>query len=357
MNILVTGGTGFVMANFLRHWLEVRVTDRALCVDAAKLDRPAQKFFARVRDRVQFIEASVSSAETWANLPSDIQFVVHGAAVTPHSFVDASGHKHEPEREDPVAVVETNVVGTTRALEWAQRLPDLRRFVNVSTGSVYPETLAAQRRQPFALPEDGYIDPRGLYDISKYSSELISRRLGELYGFSAVSIRLSNVFGPMDRQTPFRNVRNPVNIIAQAAVAGHQVTIANPEVPGDYIYAPDVAEAIRLLLEAPPTALAADVYNIAYGSTVLVRELLDYARQSAPTLAFSVASAATADVTVDMDRSTGRWGAYDVSRAKHDFGWMPRPIAAALADYIDWLREDENIDARRRHDDGDARIR
>jgi UDP-glucose 4-epimerase len=199
----------------------------------------------------------------------------------------------------------------------------------------------AQRQSPFALPEEGYIGPRGLYDVTKYSSELIARRLGELYGYSAVSIRLSNVFGPMDRQTPFRNVRNPANIIARAAVERGVVKAVNPEVPGDYIYAPDVARAIRLLLEAPRRALADDVYNIAYGAPVLVRELLAYARQAAPELTLEIASDGTADIKLDMDRATGRWGAYDISRATRDFGWRPRPLAEAMADYIAWLREPE----------------
>jgi hypothetical protein len=58
-------------------------------------------------------------------------------------------------------------------------------------------------------------------------------------------------FGPMDRQAPSRNVRNPANIIARAAVGEGVMTAVNPDVPGDCTYAPDVARAVRLLLEAP----------------------------------------------------------------------------------------------------------
>src|SRR4029077_381176 len=92
--------------------------------------------------------------------------------------------------------------------------------------------------------------------------------------------------------------------------------------------APDVARAIRLLLEAPSGALAHDVYNIAYGAPVLVRELLAYAGQAAPGLTLEIAS--EADIKLDMDRSTGRWGAYDISRATRDFGWRPPPLCAGM---------------------------
>jgi UDP-glucose 4-epimerase len=339
MKVLVTGGGGFVMANFLRHWLEADERNTAVCIDAASLDAAATRFFEPVRGRMLFIQGSISAPETWQGLPSDIAQVVHGAAMTPHAYVGADGMKREPERENPLRVIETNIVGTARALEWARNLPDLRRFVYVSTGSVYLGEVPAQRMSPFALPEEGYIGPHGLYDVTKYSGELITRRLSELYGYSAVSIRLSNVFGPMDRQTPFRNVRNPANIIARAAVEGRAVKAVNPDVPGDYIYAPDVARAIRLLLEAASGALAHGVYNIAYGAPALLCELLAYARQAAPGLTLEIASDCAADIKLDMDRSTGRWGAYDISRATQDFGWRPRPLGEAMTDYIAWLRE------------------
>jgi UDP-glucose 4-epimerase len=327
------------MANFLRHWLEADERNTAVCIDASPLDAAATRFFEPVRGRLEFVQGSVSAPQTWQGLPGDIAQVVHGAAMTPHAYVDSGGVKREPEREEPLRVIETNIVGTARALEWARDLPELRRFVYVSTGSVYLDEVPAQRMTPFALPEEGYIGPHGLYDVTKYSGELITRRLGELYGYSTVSIRLSNVFGPMDRQTPFRNVRNPINIIARAAVEGRAVTAVNPDVPGDYIYAPDVAQAIRLLLDAPSAALGHDVYNIAYGAPARLRELLAYARLSAPGLALETASAGEADIKLDMDRSTGRWGAYDISRAARDFGWRPRPLGEAMTDYIAWLRD------------------
>lgn len=337
--LLVTGGGGFVMAHVLRHWLEADAGHRAVCLDAVPLDAAAAAFLAPVRGRLEVVQGDVAAAETWSALPDDIVHVVHGAAMTPHAHVDADGMRREPEREASLRVIETNILGTARALDWARGLPGLGRFVHVSTGSVYLDDVPAQRTRPFALPEDGYLGPRGLYDITKLSSELIVRRLAELHGVSAVSVRLSNVFGPLDRPTPFRNVRNPANVIAHAAAEGRSVTVVDPDVPGDYIYAPDVAEAIRLLLAAPGSALAHDVYNIAYGAPALVRDLLAFARQASPGLAVAVAPPDRADIALDMGRSTGRWGAYDIGRATRDFGWRPRPLAESMARYIAWLRQ------------------
>jgi UDP-glucose 4-epimerase len=340
MKVLVTGGGGFVMANFLRHWLEATPDNSAVSVDAAPLDAAASRFLAPVRDRLQFVEGDVASASLWESLPRDFDFVVHGAAVTPHAYVDTAGFERQPERESPVRIIETNVLGTARALAWTGGLENLRRFVYVSTGSVYAEEVAEQRTRPFPLPEEGYVGPRGLYDITKYSGELLTRRFAELFDLSAVSVRLSNVFGPLDRQTPFRNVRNPVNIIAHAAAEGRSVAAANLDVPGDYVYVGDVADALCRILRAPRHRLAHAVYNIAYGRPALVRDLLDLARQIVPGLHGGISGGGAADIRLDMDRGTGRWGAYDISRASADFGWRPRPLREAILTYVVWLRQE-----------------
>src|SRR5262249_17664976 len=149
-------------------------------------------------DRLRFVQGDVASPDTWANLPADAAYVVHGAAVTPHAYSDAGGRRRDPEREDPLRVLSVNIMGTARALDWARGLADLRRFVYVSTGSVYADAVPAQEKTFFPLPEDGYIGPTALYGSSKYSGELIALRFKQLYSLDLAIVRLSSVFGPMD---------------------------------------------------------------------------------------------------------------------------------------------------------------
>jgi UDP-glucose 4-epimerase len=334
---VVTGGGGFVMANFLRHWLEAGASHAAVALDAMPLDDAARRYFAPVADRLRFVEGDVASPQTWAQLPTDVAYVVHGAAVTPHAYTDAAGRPHDPEREDPLRVLSANIMGTAHALNWARGLPDLRRFVYVSTGSVYADAVPAQEAQFFPLPEDGYIGPTALYDVSKYSSELIALRFKQIYALDLAIVRLSSVFGPMDRQTPARHVRNIANYVAHAAVAGRTLKSDSATAVGDYVYAPDVAEALRRLLLARRGELHHDVYNIAGGVTSTVRDLVSYAADAAPGFAMEVVGAAAAELHTEPDQRTGKWAAYDVDRAARDFGWRPRPLAAAMRDYINWL--------------------
>ena len=142
----------------------------------------------------------------------------------------------------------------------------------------------------------------------------------------------------MDRETPFRNVRNAANIIATAAVFGDHATAVNGEASSDYIYVPDVAEALRLLLLAPSGALAYNIYNIAYGSATTVYELLEMAKEVAPHLSLSIVRDGRADIKQRADQNTGRWGAFDIARVSADVGWRPKPLREAIHDYIAFLR-------------------
>jgi nucleoside-diphosphate-sugar epimerase len=339
---VITGGGGFVIANVVRLWLERDASARAIVVDASPLDAAAKRHFAPFADRLQFVIGDVGKAETWAGLPTDARYVVHGAAITPMRYIDAEGRPRNPEREDPLRVIEANILGTARALDWARRLPTLSRFVYVSTGSVYADLVAEQESDPFPLPEDGYIGPIALYDITKYGGELLTQRFAELYDLPAHTVRLASVFGPMDRATAFRNVRNAANHVAHAAAAGRPVRATTADAVGDYIYAPDVADAIHRMLEVPRERLKHPVYNLAYGVPMDIGELVAAAAETRPGLKLEIVPEAEADIKISAKRRTGRWGAYDISRAAEDLGWKPRPLAAAFREYIDWIRAHES---------------
>jgi UDP-glucose 4-epimerase len=235
-------------------------------------------------------------------------------------------------------VLNANVIGTAHALDWARRRKNPGRFINVSTGSVYADSVPEQKDRFFPLPEDGYLGPIALYDISKYSGELIALRFKQIYKMDLATIRLSTVFGPMDRQTPARNVRNIANRVAHAAAEGRVLRSTSAEAVGDYIYAPDVAEAIRLMLTAPQDALKHDIYNVACGITASVQDLVGQAAVVAPGFKMEIVDGVNVDIIASAERRTGKWAAYDIARARRDFEWRPRPLARALGDYIDWLR-------------------
>jgi UDP-glucose 4-epimerase len=336
MTLLVTGATGFVMSVLGRHWLDADRGARLAILDAAAPDAAALRYFAAVTERLQIVVADVTQPDSWraALAGSDITHIVHGATITPLSRGTAAEANREPEAENPGRIIDVNVMGTVAVLDWARTLPNLHRFIYVSSGAVYKHHGPDRPGEP--LPEDGYVMPRRLYGISKLASELITERYGDLFGLSTASVRPSSVYGTMDRVTASRNFRHVPNRIAHLAVEGaKRVRVNTLSAVGDYIHAEDVARAIVALLRAP--ALRYSAYNIAAGATTTVGELVQWAAEKAPGFHAEIAAAGDADVLQDETLRDGMWGAYDISRIGAETGWRPRPVREALHAYMDWI--------------------
>ena len=334
MTLLVTGATGFVMSVVGRHWLEADPGARLAVLDSSPLDSTAQRYFARVMNRMTVVTADVTRPDTWrpALIGQDITHIVHGATITPISRGSATEARREPEAESPARIVEVNLMGTVAMLEWARTLPNFKRFIYVSSGAVYKHHGPDRPGEP--LPEDGYVMPRRLYGITKLASELITERYGDLFGISTASVRPSSVYGTMDRVTRSRNMRHPPNRIAHMAVEGvKRVKVNTLDAVGDYIHSEDVARAILSLLRAP--RLGYSTYNVAYGTTASIGDMVRWAAEKAPGFSAEVVPAEQADILQDPTLRDGMWGAYDTSRIFGDTGWKPRPMREAMHAYMD----------------------
>ncbi|MBX3568033.1 MAG: NAD(P)-dependent oxidoreductase [Rhizobiaceae bacterium] len=337
MTLLVTGGTGFVMSVVARAWLDRDAQARAVILDASGLDAMAETFFAPVRDRLTVVTADVTEPSGWAERLDrfGISAIVHGATVTPNSRPDDP--TRPPESFDPAKIIDVNLSGTLRMLEWARGRQTLRRFVYVSSGSVYRHHGPDWRGEP--LPEDGYVAPLTLYGISKFAAEMITNRYADLFGMPAVSVRLSSVYGPMDRVTGSRNVRHATNRIAHMALAGETIRPNSLEPVGDYVSSTDVARAILALIDAD--RLRYRHYNIGSGTTATIGDIIGWARQRVPGLKVEVSPSETANVRLDPALRTGMWGEYDLARIERDTDWRPTPPARAFHDYMDWIAANE----------------
>jgi nucleoside-diphosphate-sugar epimerase len=342
MTLLVTGGTGFVMSVLGRYWLDAFPDERLVVLDAAAPDAAAVRYFAPVADRLDVAVADVTRPDTWraALGRAHITHIVHGATITPLSRGTMLEAKREPEAENPGRIIDVNVMGTVAVLDWARTLPELQRFIYVSSGAVYKHHGPDRPGEP--LPEDGYVMPRRLYGISKLASELITERYGDLFGLSTASVRPSSVYGTMDRITSTRNFRHVPNRIAHMALEGvKRVRVNTLAAVGDYIHVEDVARAVVSLLRA--RALRYGAYNVAAGTTATVGDLVGWAAEKVPGFQAEITAAADADIVQDASLSDGMWGAYDISRISAETGWKPRPVREALHAYMDWIAAHETL--------------
>jgi UDP-glucose 4-epimerase len=316
--LVATGGTGFVVSNVVLRWLEHDPAATCIVVDAAEPDQAAERFLAPVGDRLRFVTADVREPWGWLSATelADVTHVVHGATIT--SSADES------------LVRDVNVGGTVAVLDWAQKLAALRRVVYVSSGAVYGDsgTTAGQK----LVSEDHALAPSTPYADSKVSAERITNDRRERAGLDAVSVRLSSVYGPMDRRTPARTVESIPFTVARTAARGERITVDSLDGRGDWIHAGDVADALVALLIAP--RLRHPVYNVAYGQLATVGELLRVAG-----LEYSIVAPERAALRCGRWRRGPAWGAYDTARLRSELGWRPTPLADAFADYVGWLRD------------------
>ncbi|GAB2899769.1 NAD(P)-dependent oxidoreductase [Paraburkholderia jirisanensis] len=336
MTLLITGGTGFAMSVVAREWLEREPQARAVILDRAGLDAAARAWFEPVRERLTVIEGDVRDPAGWsAELDRlGITAVVHGATVTPIARGSAEEEAQvHPEALMPAKIVDVNLMGTVQLLEWARQCDSVRRFIYVSSGSVYRHHGPDWSREP--LPEDGYVAPLTLYGISKFAAEMVVNRYADLFNLSAVSVRLSSIYGPMDRATESRNFRHVPHRVARMALDGDVIRPNSLAPVGDYLHSVDAARAILALVDAPQ--LRYRHYNVASGETVSIGDIIGWAAQKKPHLRYEVCDAAHANVVQDPHLATGMWGAYDIARIERDTGWRPRAGSVAFHDYMDWL--------------------
>jgi dTDP-glucose 4,6-dehydratase len=181
LNLLVTGGAGFIGSNYVRMRRAQRPNDKIVVLD--KLTYAGN--LASIADvkNLEFVRADICDAKAVGETLAahQIESVVHFAA---ESHVDRS-------IEGPLAFVETNVTGTAVLLEQA-RAHKVKRFLHVSTDEVYgdlgPKDPAFTEKTPIA--------PRSPYSASKAGSDLLVRAYFETYKFPAVMTRCSNNYGP-----------------------------------------------------------------------------------------------------------------------------------------------------------------
>ncbi len=325
--LLVTGGLGFVMSHVARQWLDAEPGNTLILLDPSPFDVAAARWFEGRGERIHHVQALTTDAAALNALPDHITHVVHGAAVTSMNRLAEGGAG----LSGMLPALKGNMDGTVDLLVWAQARKGIQRFINVSSGSVYAN------HGPAVISEEGPVDPDGFYGVTKYLGEMVTTQTAQQFGLSAVSVRLSGVYGPMDRETPHRAVRCVPMRILQAALEGRVLSVDAPDAVGDFIHAGCVARAILGLLVHPgPTQ---PVYNIAYGQTVTHRQLIAHVQALVSGFEWEEAASEEADLVGDPNLTTARWGAYDITRLHKETGWSPIPIEESLADYLAWLRQ------------------
>ncbi|MBE0564656.1 MAG: SDR family oxidoreductase [Krumholzibacteria bacterium] len=253
---LVTGGAGFIGSHLARGLVEaghdVVVLDN---LSTGRLDN-----LADVRERITFVEGSITDLETLEACCERVDCVFHQAALpsVPRSVAD------------PLTSDEHNVGGTLRVF-WAAHRQGVRRVVYASSSSVYGNTEELPKHE--GMPQR----PRSPYAVNKAVGELYGAVFDDLYGLSTIGLRYFNVFGPW--QDPNSQYAAVVPKFITAFLEGQAPVIHGDGLQSrDFTYVLNVVEA-NLAAAAAPREAGGRVYNIALGGRVTVKELCERIRR------------------------------------------------------------------------------
>lgn len=196
MKILVTGGAGFIGANFLRLTLDHRPDTQVTVLD--KLTYAGSMGSLPDDLRVKLVVGDVADRDLVNDLVGEVDTVVHFAA---ESHNDNS-------LDDPSPFVITNVMGTFSVLEACRRHEV--RLHHISTDEVYGDL---ELDDPAKFTPDSPYWPSSPYSATKASSDMLVRAWGRSFGVAVTISNCSNNYGPMQHVEKFipRQVTNVID--------------------------------------------------------------------------------------------------------------------------------------------------
>jgi len=330
MTILVTGGAGFIGANFVLDWLagsDEAVVNLDKLTYAGNLQTLSS---LQGNDRHIFVHGDIADSGLVAELLKTHQprAVVNFAA---ESHVDRSIH-------GPQAFIETNVVGTFQLLEavrayWgglAEQARQAFRFLHVSTDEVYGSLADGEP----AFTETHQYQPNSPYSASKAASDHLVRSYRHTYGLPVLTTNCSNNYGPYH----FPEKLIPLMIVN--ALAGKPLPVyGDGQQIRDWLYVKDHCSAIRRVLDA---GVPGEVYNVGGWNEMpnleIVRRvcaLLDELRPRADGKPYA------AQISYVTDRpGHDRRYAIDARKLERELGWKPAEtfesgIRKTVAWYLD----------------------
>ncbi len=244
MNILVTGGAGFIGANFVYYLLEKHPEDRVVCFDALTYAGNLSTLAKALKNpNFRFVKGDIADRETVSKLFDQEKFdiVVNFAA---ESHVDRS-------IEDPELFLRTNVLGTQVLMDAARKY-EVKRFHQVSTDEVYGD-LPLERTDLF-FTEETPIHTSSPYSASKASADLLVLAYHRTFGFPATISRCSNNYGP------YHFPEKLIPLMISRALADQTLPVyGKGDNIRDWLFVEDHCSAIDLIIRK---GRVGEVYNV-----------------------------------------------------------------------------------------------
>lgn len=314
MNILVTGGAGFIGSNFVHYMLNKYPEDKIVNLDLLTyagnlhnlddiMDHPNHAFVKGNINNEDLVRYLIKKHE--------ITHIINFAA---ESHVDRS-------IRNPQVFIETNVLGTTNLLNIAKDV-EIEKFVQVSTDEIYG-----------SLGETGYfteetpLDPNSPYSASKAAADLIALSYFETFGLDVSITSCSNNYGP------YQFPEKLIPLMVTNAMEGKDLPIYGDGLNvRDWLHVEDHCQAIDLVLRK---GRAGEVYNIGghneRTNNQIVELIVDKLGVSKDAIKY-----------VEDRLGHDRRYAIDPTKIETELGWKPKyTFDTGIVETIDWFKANE----------------
>ena len=310
MKLLVTGGSGFIGSNFVRHVLATHPDDRVVNLDKLTYaGNPANLADIERDPRYAFVQGDVGDAKVVREVIRGVDAVVSFAA---ESHVDRS-------LVEPDAFLRTDVFGVFTLLEAVKELK-IPRLLHVSTDEVYGSVERGSSREIDPLR------PSNPYSASKAGGDLLALAYWQTHRLPVLITRSSNNFGP------YQYPEKVIPLFVTNALDDQPLPLyGDGKNVRDWLYVLDNCAAIDLVLRKGGEG---EVYNIGGGheveNVVLTRQILQLTGKP-ESLIKPVKDRPGHDRRYSLD-----------SKKVRQLGWTPRHrFPDALATTVAWYREHE----------------
>jgi dTDP-glucose 4,6-dehydratase len=311
VEVLVTGGAGFIGSNFVRYALRQHQDWRVTTLDKLTYAGRRENLLDVIdHPRHAFVHGDIADGPVSSPLVEQSELVVHFAAETHvDRSIMAAGD-----------FIRTDVEGTFVLLEAARRAKSLRRFVQISTDEVYGSVATGASR------ETDELKPRNPYAASKAGADRLAYSYWATYNVPVVITRASNNYGP------YQFPEKVIPLFVTNAIDDIPVPLyGDGRNVRDWLHVEDHCRAIDLLIAS---GVDGEVYNIGGGNDVINVDLTKRILGSLgkPTsLIKPVADRPGHDRRYCLDTSKLR-----------SLGWAPEvPFEQGLKDTVDWYRGNE----------------
>ena len=313
--VLVTGGLGFIGSNLSRRLVEegARVTVCDALIEGYG-GNPAN--VAEIRRSIEIERADVRDAAAMERLVEGKDVVFHLAAQVSHVM----------SLSNPYPDIDINIKGTAVVLEACRRRNPAALVVRSGTRGQYGPAV----RLP--VSEETPSDPRGIYEISQLSAEMICRTYTRIHGIRTVPLRLTNVYGPRGqmRHSQF----GVVNWFVRLALEGRPIPIfGSGKILRDFLYVDDCVDALVRAVVEP--AAVGEILNVGHDRPSTFLEVAEILRELVPgaTIEFT-------DFTPERKAQEPGDFVSDITKIRRLLGWEPTvSLREGLARTVAFYRE------------------